>query len=577
MSMPMMSSPFVTSPTQPCQMGAQYMPCPTPTQAAPATLQWATELLSRFEAMSVKINSIDEIKCAVSSVDFKLSEMKGDMNKLSKRVLDVETSQNFIAKSFDENIKMHEKTNKKIESDIKTLASEYEALRNDMSFIKRDSKNLSDSKTNLQKIFKANEKLNNYLESIKCESMRDNLLFHGIKESEGEDCALIIKSMCENNIDIDDELNIKTAFRLGKKNEVAVLSQNDGQERIRHTFVNFSDRQKLDSVRKRSYNLKSSTISITGQYPKSVVEKRKSLIPCLKKARDADVKAVLIKDKLFIGECWINNTCNIEIDDFMCKSIPLSRKKSINKGVPESQMIHYSAECPNIFVIGDLNARTANMNDFVQNDKLHDSILDRVGDLFTFVADEALSCRNNPDAGTNDYGTKLLNLCNKVQFDLNVDVLDNISCIEKKRPSKAISYLEDSKAAADSRIVKKIEAANSDKKQHSRKRPAEAAGSSYQQAHCGGNSGSNSLQLQPYRAGASAGGAQSQQSHAKPSDVCNKCGFYGHWARECRRQIKARVECPEHLLTEKHLRFMNNLILTLILNIRKMFLMLMAD
>ncbi|CAG2202133.1 unnamed protein product [Mytilus edulis] len=299
MSMPMMSSPFVTSPTQQFQMGAPYMPCPTPTQASPP--QWATELLSKFEAMSVKMNSIDEIKSAVSSVDFKLSEMKGDMKKLSKRVLDVETSQNFISKSFDENIKVHEKTNKKIESDIKKLATECEALRNDMSFIKRDSKNLSDSKVNLQKIFKANEKLNNDLESIKCESMRDNLLFHGIKESEGEDCALIIKSMCENNLEIEDELNIKSAFRLGKKNEVALSSQNEGQERIRPILVKFSDRQKRDSVRKRSYKLKSSSISITDQYPKSVVEKRKSLIPYLKKARDADVKAVLIKDKLFIG------------------------------------------------------------------------------------------------------------------------------------------------------------------------------------------------------------------------------------------------------------------------------------
>lgn len=175
MSMPMMSSPFVTSPTQQFQMGAPYIPCSTPRQASPP--QWATELLSKFEAMSVRMNSIDEIKSAVSSVDFKLSEMKGDMNKLSKRVLDVETSQNFISKSFDENIKMHEKTKKKIESDIKKLATECEALRNDKSFIKRDSKNLSDSKVNLQKIFRANEKLNNDLESIKCESMRDNLLF----------------------------------------------------------------------------------------------------------------------------------------------------------------------------------------------------------------------------------------------------------------------------------------------------------------------------------------------------------------------------------------------------------------
>ncbi|VDI16694.1 Hypothetical predicted protein [Mytilus galloprovincialis] len=185
------------------------------------------------------------------------------MNKLSKLILDVETSQNFIAKSFDENIKMYKKKKeKKIESDIKKLATECEALRNDMSFIKRDSKNLSDSKVNLQKIFKANEKLNNDLESIKCESMRDNLLFHGIKESEGEDCALIIKSMCENNLEIEDELNIKSAFRLGKKNEVAVLSQNEGQERIRPILVKFSDRQKRDSVRKRSYKLKSSRISI---------------------------------------------------------------------------------------------------------------------------------------------------------------------------------------------------------------------------------------------------------------------------------------------------------------------------
>lgn len=46
--------------------------------------------------------------------------------------------------------------------------------------------------------------------------MCDSLLFHGIKESEGEDCALIIKCMCEINLEIEDELNIKTACRLGK-------------------------------------------------------------------------------------------------------------------------------------------------------------------------------------------------------------------------------------------------------------------------------------------------------------------------------------------------------------------------
>ena len=212
---------------------------------------------------------------------------------------------------------------------------------------------------------------------------------------------------------------------------------------------------------------------------------------------------------MFLSECWINNTCNIEIDDFVCKSIPLSRKKCkqgcgmyvmirkilspyvkiidisyetliwiriakeltgcesdyliANLYIPpqnssfyrihncdlfyelESQMIHYSAECPNIFVIGDLNARTANMNDYVQNDKLHDSILDRVGDLFTYVADEALSCRNNPDAGTNDYGSKLLNLCKSSGLRIingrHPDGLSNDFTYSGPRGMSVIDYL----------------------------------------------------------------------------------------------------------------------------------------
>ena len=45
-----------------------------------------------------------------------------------------------------------------------------------------------------------------------------------------------------------------------------------------------------------------SDISVKDQYPKSVMEKRKLLIPMLKKARDCDVKAVIIKDRIYIGD-----------------------------------------------------------------------------------------------------------------------------------------------------------------------------------------------------------------------------------------------------------------------------------
>ena len=39
---------------------------------------------------------------------------------------------------------------------------------------------------------------------------------------------------------------------------------------------------------------------------------------------------------------------------------------------------------------------------------LHVSISDRVGDLFTYIADEALPVRSNPDTGTHEMGQNLL-------------------------------------------------------------------------------------------------------------------------------------------------------------------------
>lgn len=50
----------------------------------------------------------------------------------------------------------------------------------------------------------------------------------------------------------------------------------------------------------------------------------------------------------------------------------------------ETQIIKYSDDCPNIFVLVTLckNCLINYLNDFVQNDLLHDIILDRVGEMF---------------------------------------------------------------------------------------------------------------------------------------------------------------------------------------------------
>ncbi|CAG2221968.1 unnamed protein product [Mytilus edulis] len=71
----------------------------------------------------------------------------------------------------------------------------------------------------------------------------------------------------------------------------------------------------------------------------------------------------------------------------------------------------YSTESSKVFLLGDMNARTAIGNDFIKHDSLYGSIFDDFNHIFNYMSDNNLPVRRNPDQGTNEYGTKLLNLC----------------------------------------------------------------------------------------------------------------------------------------------------------------------
>lgn len=129
-------------------------------------------------------------------------------------------------------------------------------------------------KDKFPKIVKANAKLNSDIEVIVNEAIRDNVLFHGTREREGEDCVTVINQICKNNLDIEGDTCIKTAFRLGKKREVNSNAENASNvnnidSTIRPILVKFEDRQKCNGVSKGRFKLKWSL------YPNSVVDKRR--------------------------------------------------------------------------------------------------------------------------------------------------------------------------------------------------------------------------------------------------------------------------------------------------------------
>ena len=56
-------------------------------------------------------------------------------------------------------------------------------------------------------------------------------------------------------------------------------------------------------------------------------------------------------------------------------------------------------------LVGDLNSRTADYDDFITDDSVHSSLQDRLNNLFTYTNDLRLSKRMNPDKSRNEYGS----------------------------------------------------------------------------------------------------------------------------------------------------------------------------
>ncbi|CAG2198184.1 unnamed protein product [Mytilus edulis] len=234
---------------------------------------WMAELIKKVDDLGTKMNSVDDIKSSVNSIDSKLSQMKSDVDCLVRRVGDMEGSQQFISQSFEKN-----------KSDVESIATEMVELRS------------------------INKEISDQLETLRCENLRDNLLFFGVEEGEGEECVDIIKNICSTSLSISEPVEISAAYRMGKKGVGKTNSDNTQTTKSRPIVAKFMIRQQRDKVRKNSPKLKDTNISISEHFPKSVHEKRKTLIPMYKKAKLEGKSAFLTRDKLYIEGNLIVNT-----------------------------------------------------------------------------------------------------------------------------------------------------------------------------------------------------------------------------------------------------------------------------
>ena len=132
---------------------------------------------------------------------------------------------------------------------------------------------------------------------LESRSMRDNLMFYGIPESDGEeDCELLVKKLCDEHLKMASEsLMFDRVHRVGVK-------KRNAHRPIVAKFHYFIERE---AVRKASYEwaetLKQNNVGVRMQWPQQVREARKALYPVMNKEKQNGKTVKLVRDKLFIN------------------------------------------------------------------------------------------------------------------------------------------------------------------------------------------------------------------------------------------------------------------------------------
>lgn len=142
----------------------------------------------------------------------------------------------------------------------------------------------------------------NYLQS---QSMRNNLIFSNIPEERNETnerTEAILRQFIEDKLKIAHDLVNNIQFE-----RVHRIGQRRADGRIRQIVAKFTLFKDREAVRKERKNLKDTNFFISEQFPKEIAERRKKLIPKLKKAKEENRDAWISYDTLYIDGVAVRN------------------------------------------------------------------------------------------------------------------------------------------------------------------------------------------------------------------------------------------------------------------------------
>ena len=282
-----MQPPLQALPQQPQQpMVFQYSPSqqPNPQMNFNFKPDSVTEILDNMKEMKKELSKLSSIEKNIGTLTIK-------MNTLDTKVSSMEAVVNNCEKSCT------------------FLSATYETQSKDISEAKKTVSNLKKQCDDLDKQVKEQTKSKKKLESkvidLEARSMRENLLFNGIPESESENCEVKVKDFMIKELELEtqtvNDMTLDRVHRIGRAKGPGTIRP------IVAKFHKYADREKVREIGyNKKNNLTARKLSVKRQLPNDVVQKRKTLSAVFEKAKVEGKNPKFVMEKLYIdGEEYV--------------------------------------------------------------------------------------------------------------------------------------------------------------------------------------------------------------------------------------------------------------------------------
>ena len=270
----------------------------------------------RMTNMETQMSHLNTMKQSFNKTINKVESLDTDIKSVQKKISEYDRSIQSYSDICDEVTYSNSQTEAKI-SHILDKVNTLEGYQNQLE----------------NKLSQTDEKLID----IQWRSMRENLIFTGIPESElrqgeQENCEALIKEFLKSEMNIFVDIQFDRVHRLGR------YKPNQHYPRpIIAKFTNYKDKEYVKKAAPRT--LIGTQFRVNEHFPQEIENRRKQLYPEAKKARQNKNNEVrLVCDKLFInGRQFLPNTNDSQ--NSTSQNIPSYRKNYTNSGI-QSESFH---------------------------------------------------------------------------------------------------------------------------------------------------------------------------------------------------------------------------------------------